>query len=412
VYVLTSVGRVQQLFPVLAPLRPTLIAGVLCVILFVMGKDRRRSLAQLRHPITTCALVLLALVALSVPFSIYPRLSLTFLYDDFAKTIVLFVVVAGSVRSLMDVRRLSFVFLLSATIYSAVMIVQTGGVGEERLAEAYTYDANDIALLIVTTLPFAFFGIVSARRLPARLFAVFALLVNAVVFVKTGSRGGFLAGCVLLVFFALLNRATSRGARLLIVGTVVGLMAIVGPAWYWSQMRTISDPGQDYNTTSLTGRKAVWTRGIRYMLSRPVTGVGASCFPTAEGKLSGFGQQFAAEGRGWKWSTAHNSFIQAGAELGVPGLITFSLLLYQVFRTFFRVSRRTLPRRGRGGREVAGLAFAGASAVVGFVAAGFFLSQAYSSILFTLAGLALGLEKVTRAAPLGRSRRPTVPQPA
>jgi len=240
-----------------------------------------------------------------------------------------------------------------------------------------------------------------------RLLAVYALLVNAVVFVKSGSRGGFLAGCVLLAFFTLMNRATSKRARLAIVGTVVGLMAIVGPAWYWTQMRTVTELGQDYNTTSLTGRKAVWGRGVGYMVSHPFTGVGAACFSTAGGRLSGIAEQLAAQGKGWKWSVAHNSYLEAGAELGFPGLITFPLMLFFMFRAYFRVSRRADLGRDQAGREVAGLAFAGASAVLGFAVAGLFLSQEYSAIVFTLAGLAVGLAKVTRTAPPVRGVRST-----
>jgi len=404
-YILTSVGRIQQLFPALEPLRPTLIAGILCIVLFLLSSDRRRSVGRLGHPITWCALTLLALVALSVPFGIYPRLSLTFLYDDFAKTVVLFLVVAGSVRSYADVRRLSFVFLLSATIYCTVLIVRTGGVGAERMTRGYSYDPNDIALFVVSTLPFALFGVASARRLPARLLGIYTLVASTLVLVKTGSRGGFLAAFVVLVFFGLLNRAVSRRARIALVGTVVGLGAVLGTGWYWQQMRTIRDPSQDYNMSSPTGRVEIWKRGIGYMLSRPLTGVGAACFESAEGKLAAISEEFAAQGRGWKWSTAHNSFVLAGAELGVPGLVVFTVLLYQVLRTFLRASGRAHRRQEQPTREVGGLAFAGAASLVGFAVAGFFLSQTYSAILYTLAGLAVGLAKVREPPLASRSGR-------
>jgi O-antigen ligase len=396
-YILTSVGRIQQVFTFLTPLRPTLLAGVLSIGLFVFSKDRRRSLARLRHPITTTALAMFALVAVSVPLSIGPGISLKFLLNDFAKTIVLFLVVAGSVRSYADIRRLGFVFLLSATIYSTVLLVRTGGVGTARLGEEYTYDANDIALLIAMAIPFAFFGVVNDRRLAARLFGVYALLVNAVAFIKTGSRGGFLAAIVLFAFYALLNRGVRKSVRFSVVGLVVIVLAFAGPSWYWEQMHTLTDPGQDYNVSSETGRIQVWKRGIGYMMSNPVTGVGAACFQRAEGTLSDVGRQLAAEGKGWKWSAAHNSFLQAGAELGLPGLIVFVVLLYHVFRTFFTLSRRASRGRGRAAREASGLAFAGASAMVAFAVAGFFLSQAYSGMLFTIAGFAVAMAKLARA---------------
>ena len=84
----------------------------------------------------------------------------------------------------------------------------------------------------------------------------------------------------------------------------------------------------------------VWKRGVGYMLRRPVLGVGADNFYVAEGTLSERGrqQQF---GRGFKWSAAHNSFVQIGAELGIPGLVAFIAMLIVAFRTGLRSSARS-----------------------------------------------------------------------
>ena len=60
------------------------------------------------------------------------------------------------------------------------------------------------------------------------------------------------------------------------------------------------------------------------MFEHPLTGVGIHAFPIAEGD-SGLKED---EGFGVKYSAAHNSFIQVGAELGFPGLLAFIGLLY------------------------------------------------------------------------------------
>ena len=74
------------------------------------------------------------------------------------------------------------------------------------------------------------------------------------------------------------------------------------------------------------GRIQIWQRGMGYMLDHPLLGVGAGNFPTAEGTISSIARN-TPSWKGVRWSAAHNSFVEIGAELGVPGLILFLLTL-------------------------------------------------------------------------------------
>jgi O-antigen ligase len=124
-----------------------------------------------------------------------------------------------------------------------------------------------------------------------------------------------------------------------------------------------------------------------------VTGVGLGAFPVAEGTLSPLAQR-QAWGEGVKWSVAHNSFVQVGAELGVAGLLVFVALLITSFVTAMRsagLARTTSDVRAES------LARALAVSLVGYAVAGFFLSQAYAAFLFVLVGLILGLARVLKA---------------
>jgi O-antigen ligase len=90
-------------------------------------------------------------------------------------------------------------------------------------------------------------------------------------------------------------------------------------------METITSD-TDYNHTSESGRLQIWSRGIGYMLQNPVLGVGPGNFQTAEGTLSALAerQQF---GIGVRWNAPHNSFVQIGAELGIPGLALYVAMI-------------------------------------------------------------------------------------
>src|SRR5207247_6481381 len=115
-------------------------------------------------------------------------------------------------------------------------------------------------------------------------------------------------------------------------------------------------------------------------------------------------------GRGVRWGAAHNTFIQVGAELGVPGLLLFIGLIATAFRSLRRVTRLA-GRSGPAGTDLSRLAQALTAALIGFVTGSFFLSLAYHDILYTLLAFTLALAKIAHHAdtPGGsRSRRVSI----
>ena len=192
------------------------------------------------------------------------------------------------------------------------------------------------------------------------------------------------------------------------------MLNIFGGEQYWAIMSTLLNPKADYNWSASeggaeTGRMEVWKRGMGYMRQRPVFGVGARNFSVAEGTIS---EQAAMQeyGKGFKWSEAHNSFVQVAAELGVFGLLSFLLQLWFAFK-----SLRIIQKKATGPpAEVAGtrsLAQALTGSLIGYVVAGFFLSQGYSAFLYVILGMVVALYKVTvmTAAPPPRRAPGSVP---
>jgi O-antigen ligase len=163
---------------------------------------------------------------------------------------------------------------------------------------------------------------------------------------------------------------------------------------YWDQMGTIlSDT--DYNRTSETGRMQIWSRGIGYVMSYPVFGVGPDNFPAAEGLLSPFASRQGL-GVGVRWNAAHNSYLQVAAELGLPGLVCFVALLAASLAVLARAARRA--RRADPASRVPQLAQALTGSLIGFMVGAFFLSLAYAEMLYTLVAFAVALHKVTTHA--------------
>jgi len=221
-----------------------------------------------------------------------------------------------------------------------------------------------------------------------------ALGTLAVGLVWSGSRGGFLALLVTMGFVLVGFTTVPRKWRLAGFTIILALVAAMASDRYWTAMQTILKPSQDYNETSETGRLQTWERGIGYMAEHPLLGVGADNFWFAEGTISplAWRQRY---GRAVRWGAAHNSFVQVGAELGVPGLLLFVAILVSTFACLRRVvkyARRTAP----GAPGPPRLAQALMAALVGFIVGAFFLSLAYAEMLYTLVALAVALEKVIR----------------
>ena len=253
-------------------------------------------------------------------------------------------------------------------------------------------------------MPLGLYFVLAQRRPLLRALAIVGLVVLAVGQIRSASRGGFLA--LLAVAAFVLLRFTTLPARSRLVGLVVILAVIFTTASdrYWIQMQTILNPNQDYNATSDAGRIKTWERGLTYLAGYPVLGVGVNNFPVAEGTISPLARR-QERGIGVRWGAAHNSFIQVGAELGIPGLLLFVGVIASAFASLARVARNAR-RTGPAGIGVSRLAQSLMAALVGFVAGAFFLSLAYADMLYTLVALAIALAKVARGPPRGYAWQP------
>lgn len=392
---LTSVGRVHQLFG-LESLRPASLTGGLALALYFADRHELRRSRLVWLPTTRYLAVFLGWMIISTPGSLSEGTSFTLVFSNFTKTALMYFVMVAAVRTIRDVERLSFAYLMSAAIYAFVVVTRfdVGGGADWRLGHLYYYDANDFATFGVTATPFGIYFLHRASGAFVRVLVGAALAVLTLAFVYSGSRGGFLALSAVAIY--VVARYTRIPLRWRIGATALVLAVLVAAAsdQYWRQMGTILSDA-DYNRTGETGRLQIWSRGLTYMLDHPILGVGPDNFPVAEGTLSPHAER-QQYGIGVRWSAAHNSFIQVGAELGVPGLLLFVAILASAFAAL-----RTARRRAResSGPLAAGaeLAQALTAALIGFVVGAFFLSLAYSEMLFTLVALSVGLRKVTAA---------------
>ena len=402
------VWRIQDMFPLLRAVQFPILCSLAALAVFVMQGHVKAGMAALRTPMIAVTAFILAWMVVSVPGSVYQGLSFRFILDDHIKTFLMMLMIAATIRSFADVQRLVLINLLGAGVY-CFMILTTFTVGPSgRLGDLFYYDANDLAMMVAATLPFAVYFLIAGEKLWHRMLALACAGVFVLAIVRTGSRGGFLAllgvGAYLLFFYSAIPARTRVG---FLVGAVALLMAIAGPQ-YWASMGTLLNPKDDYNWSenNEVGRMAIWKRGMGYMRANPVAGVGVNAFPVAEGTLSELAsrQQLNV---GLKWSAAHNSFVQIGAELGVPGLVAFVLMLARMFHSAWRMARRRVDPGPKPSKANA-LGHAFVAGLVGYVIGGFFLSQAYSALLYAMCGILTGFVLTSASLPTTR----VMPAPA
>jgi O-antigen ligase len=395
--ILTYVWRVQVLWAgILAPLR---LAAVFTLVAaagwFLSSGGSRRFGLITKVPLAKGVAAFAALTVVSAALGIYITNSVDFLRNTLVGTFAFFILTALAIRSVRDVERMALTHVIGAFMFCVVVNVrfQVGASG--RLGNLPSYDANDLAMLLVCVIPLCVHFLRAGAAAWQRAIMGFGLVLFVVILIKTGSRGGFLGFIAVLAYILTTFKSVSLKIRTLVVSVAVATLLFGATDRYWELMRTISNPTEDYNWSgnSERGRMEVWKRGIGYMLDRPLSGVGVNNFGVAEGQAP-HNRERVAQGKGWAWAAPHNSFVQVGTETGVTGLL---LMIWMVYAAY--TGLRRLRDRGSGDRRApptreAALAGAMMAGLVGYCVAGFFLSQGYSPFFYGWLGMTVGLMKL------------------
>jgi len=374
--------RMHELVGPLRYLRPTLTLGVFGVGLVIMRSSVKARRDAMRHLPMKLMMAYAAWIGLMLPFAIWKaRAFLTFQGIVPAVLLVLALCMVAPTRKVLEKVTLAYGVCL-AVMAGAVWVVGTSEGG--RMSVGGTYDANDMAALMACGTPLIL-GIIVRGRGRTRWLMIGALVLVGSAIVASQSRGGFLALLAATVVFGLGFKASKR------IGMVIALVVAGLIGWTFTgedfreRMGSILELEDDYNFQTFDGRIAIWTRGIGYAFERPITGVGPSNFGFRDG------QWLAEHGMTGKWSAAHNAYIQSFADLGFPGGLLFLGMLLVAARNTYALWRPRL-NVGKGFHRPEYLA-----SVLALMVAAFFLSLAYSFIVFGVLGIAALADRVRRA---------------
>jgi O-antigen ligase len=385
IYTLVIIGRIPDFFPSLRLALLTVVPTLALALLL----PRSKGPGLLQSSEVRAVITLFVFAALTMPFSVWPGGSFGHIIDVYSKLVLFFLLLVHCIRSLSEARSIIW-GVLGATFVLEISALLSGPQG--RVYITGTYDSNDLASVMACTIPLAAFLSMEYRGV-ARYLARTTAILAVFIIISTESRGGFITLAV--IGMILLFRIPSRSLLLraaFILASLLLLGAIASDS-YWQRMATIwggSVPEgalTDYDRGGIyEARWTLWMAGLQLILENPVMGVGAGTYDVAEG--------LSHDGAG-KWSTAHNSFIQIGAELGLLGLTLFIFLLYRAIRN----CRMLIGRARRDSRLHSHLWLANGLEIslYGYIIAGFSLSHGYSYMLYFLLGMSVALKHLTTA---------------
>ena len=359
------IGRPQDIFTFLQPLRPAILSSalVLCATLFSGALFRGPSIFAEQQ--VKLYLALLMVMVMSIPFSLYARLSFMHVFTVYILIAFYFFIFYSLVDSISKLSFLLFVVCLCSGFYSTFS-VKTGSMANGRLFFAEMFDPNDLAFFTLSFLPFNLLFISRNNPIWKRCICLAFYAVGVMLIVLTGSRGGLLTFGV--VGLLLLFRKTRTITFSLKAITVVFALVILSMSSInLERYSTLFTLKEDYNFQGEDGRLALWSIGMQAILSNPLTGVGVMCFPNA------IGLDRAARGTvSQAWLTAHNSAVQIGTETGVIGLLLYLWMSFNVLRIFIKVSKESVSD------DLVKISEMGFAGFTGLFVSGMFLSQAYS----------------------------------
>jgi O-antigen ligase len=396
-----TISRVHQHYPILAKLRPALLlitASIGYAFLNPRSLTRRNVLE--RWPMLLVA-VLAILSCFSVAFGISLGGSASFILASYSKTVAYAFLLAISIRHTRDLFTFVWAYVIACAIlayFSLFVFGLSSGGGNDlaRLSELYTYDSNDLGVVMMIGFPLTLL-LFTVERGAKRWLLLLNLVGISASMARSGSRGGFLGFMTVCAASVFLVNSTTFARRVSILAAALLVLAVGAPPGYWKQMGTIMTPSEDYNFSSGEGRRALAERAAGYMATYPVFGLGIGNFGRAECSIST--KALTRVNGPMKCSAPHNSYLEAGAELGPAGLLIWSGLVIGGILGPLRLRRR-LPRGWRTGTPTERFIYSATTffslAMIGFAVTSFFVSFAWLDPIYVMAAFLTGLYVATR----------------
>jgi O-antigen ligase len=236
-------------------------------------------------------------------------------------------------------------------------------------------DANYFSMAAMLAFPIGFYWYLTEKRRGYRIILMIMLLPTAAGIAVSGSRGGLLALMAFMAFAAWRSRKVGQLALLVVLLIPPMLMIPRNP------ITRMLHPDTADKQSSLV-RIETLKAGMRMALGHPLAGIGVGQFKP---KLADY------TGKPALAKMAHNTYLEIGAELGIPCLLVYLWLLWETWRSYERVRRAAFQWDDTLIYNfVTGLQ----GGLLGFLISSFFLSAEYVKFFWFYVFMSIAMERV------------------
>jgi O-antigen ligase len=378
-YMFLEYVRPQSLYPSLAFLPWTMIVILLCLIAWLSEGGRMGRLTMVDSGMIGYTGIVFASCAVAYD----PAYALSF---ENISIYVSWLMVYFLISRIIDTEEKFFVFMLAFLLYNLKMSQHVfkvwvgSGFGFSQWAAVgapgWFHNPGELAIQMAMFLPISFqFYLGLKQHWPKykRWFFLFLPFSAGVAVAASSSRGSQLAVGVVGLWLLFKSRYKIRGVLLALTAAAALYFAL--PA---EQRERFSNMGEDKSSLN---RLTLWEDGIEIIKSNPVLGVGyKNWIPFYRSKYVVGGQ------------LPHNIFIEAGAELGLPGIGALLFLIAGTLVVNHRTRRVVAKARGRG-HHLYLMAHGLDASLWGFLVAGFFVTVLYYPFLWVNLGMTVALHR-------------------
>ena len=324
----------------------------------------------LRSSAGLCWAGFLLWMLIATPFSVWQGGSAAMLANYVPRAYCEFFYTASFVTSLRQCRRWMYLQIASG----AALLVDCWALGTAtnarfRVPGSLFYgNSNDLALALLLAIT-SFLFLLQSRSKVARFGGVLGIFCAVFYAFRTGSRGGVISGCALLLFLVCFSRAKWKFA--VFGAATLGIAFASGTS---SALHRLSQE-DDSSVASQEQRRALLATSLRYTFEHPLFGVGPDQFAAAVSR----------DDPSKPWLGTHNTYTQISSECGIPALIFYVGAIVICLRSNLQLYRRTRDP------HIAAVSQCLLAGTLVFAVSAFFFHMAYSAYLPELAGFSVSL---------------------
>jgi hypothetical protein len=317
----------------------------------------------------------------------------------YLKTVLpLAILVAGLPLTFVECRRVAYgialavpVIIITARLFVDERLEATGRIATD--IKGTISNSNDIAGMLVVTLPFVLFIVIRpGTRAWIRFVAIAVVGAGLFTILHTASRGAMLGLFASILMILVLSNNKQRVAALAAGGLAIPIAFASLPEATVQRLFSFRADSENVSQEALESQETrvfLLKRSLEFTVSHPVFGVGPGNFMDYEDNDSR--EQGMRKG---SWHVPHNAYTQVSAECGIPALIFYLLAILGTIRSVARVHK--LCRKHPQLKDISDLAFCFIVALSGFCVAIFFLPFSYHAYLPMLGGFSVCLTAAAR----------------